>query len=303
MPLFNRPDGTPLKNVSLVRRIMPFLMPTRNEAFILYDDVIEAGKALAFVERWNAEHAEKITIFHVLLASFARGLVTRPGLDRFVSGGRIYQRKESHISFVVKKAFKDEAPMLTVKLKLIHGEPFGEFVHRIHELVHGSRDETEKPVEKELRLVFMLPAFLLNFFVWLVRRLDALNLVPGWYMKNDPMYASIFVANLGSVGIDRVYHHMYEYGTVSLFGAIGVVRKMVFVGPNDEPVVKPGVSVRWNFDERINDGHYCFESLAIARRHVEDPELLLEPWPPIQSAESHRRSVSHAAPNDRDSAA
>ncbi len=290
MPLFSRPDGKLVPNQSLVRRIMPYLMRGRNESMVYYEELIDATRALAFVDEWNRKHPPelKITIFHVLLASFARALIARPGMDRFVAGGRIYQRNETHISFTVKKEFRDDAPIVTVKLKVFHGEPFEALVARIRQSVEGSRDASDKPVDKELKLVFLLPGFLIRAFVWLARWLDGMSLLPAFFMEHDPMYASMFVANLGSVGVDRVYHHLYEYGTVSLFGAIGAVKKRVVPGPNDEPVVRPIVSVRWSFDERVNDGHYAIASLIIAREVAEDPDRLLGPWPPIETGREHR---------------
>jgi len=284
MPIFSRPDGKLIPNQSLVRRILPYLMPGRNESIVFYEEQMDVTKSLEFIERWNTEHGPelKVTIFHVLLAAVARAITSRPGLDRFVAGGRIYQRNKTEISFAVKKEFKDEAPLSSVKLEMMHGEPFVDLVARVRRMVAWGREDDNKPVDKELRTLFILPGFLLSLFVKLARVLDWLNLLPAFMMKNDPMYASIFLANLGSFGISNAFHHLYEYGTVSLFGAIGEVRKMVFVGPDDQPVVRWGVSVRWSFDERIGDGHYAVASLAIARECVEHPELLLGPWPPIQ---------------------
>lgn len=286
MPIFSRRDGKLVPHLHDVHRMLPYLLPTRTESIVFHEELLDVTAALAFIDSWNAEHAVelKISIFHILLASFARALVARPGLDRFVSGSRIYQHNESHISFVIKKEFADGAAEATVKLKIIPNESFADTVLRIHNLVNGGRNDNDGPVEQELKILLALPSFMLRLLMRVVRLLDSWNMLPWFLVRNDLFYASIFVANLGSLGIDRVFHHLYEYGTVSLFAAIGAVKKTVFVGPGDQPVVRPGLSLRWSFDERINDGHYCFESLAIARRCVEDPQSLLGAWPEVQSA-------------------
>jgi len=41
--------------------------------------------------------------------------------------------------------------------------------------------------------------------------------------------------------------------------------------------VRQGLRIGWTFDERIDDGHSCTASLAIAQRLVEDPEGHLGP--------------------------
>jgi 2-oxoacid dehydrogenases acyltransferase (catalytic domain) len=77
------------------------------------------------------------------------------------------------------------------------------------------------------------------------------------------------------IGLDGAYHHLYEYGTVSLFAALGVVRKDVMV-VDGKPEVREVVRLRYSFDERINDGFYCATSLGIVQEFVEAPERFLE---------------------------
>jgi hypothetical protein len=125
--------------------------------------------------------------------------------------------------------------------------------------------------------------------------LDRWNLLPGAVTRNDPMYASLFVANLGSVGIDRAWHHLYEYGTVSLFAALGEVRKSVVVGDGGAPEVRDTVRLRYAFDERINDGFYCAASLGIVRDYVEDPSLFAAqpvPVPMVDRPKKIRASIA-----------
>lgn len=257
--------------------MMPFLMPGRNESLVYYEQFLDLSKTTPFIARYNATHVRKITIFHLVMYGIARGLKARPGLDRFVAGHTIYQRKDTHISFAVKREFKDESPLKTVKLFIPQEEPFDEMVERIHQSVHGSRDDKEKTIDKEMRWLLAMPRFVVRLTIRLLRWLDNHNMLPVALTKNDPMYASFFVANLGSVGVDRVWHHLYEYGTVSLFAAIGMAKKVVVPGPNDTPVVRDAVTIRYSFDERVNDGHYCMASLAMAKDVVQDPECFIAP--------------------------
>jgi pyruvate/2-oxoglutarate dehydrogenase complex dihydrolipoamide acyltransferase (E2) component len=85
------------------------------------------------------------------------------------------------------------------------------------------------------------------------------------------MFASIFLANLGSVGISDAYHHLYEYGTVSIFGAVSAPAYLPFV-EGDAVVARQGLRVRWSFDERIHDAFYSARSLGLVRDILEAPE-------------------------------
>jgi len=279
-PIFRRADGDVVRGLSPVRRMMPYLMPTRNESVVYYEQILDAGAITAFVKRWNDTHDLKITPFHLVVAALARALHARPGLNRFVSGRRIYQRRGVQISFAAKRAFADDAPLVTVKLEVPAGEPFEETVRRMHASIGEGRSDRERPVDKEVRLAVMLPGFVLGAVLAVMRALDRWNLLPGFVTKNDPMYASIFVANLGSVGIDRVWHHLYEYGTVSHFCVIGGVRPRVVPGPDGQPAVRDTLRLRFSFDERINDGFYCASSLDLVREDLENPDRLLQSLDP-----------------------
>jgi hypothetical protein len=286
MPLFSRSDGEVIKNLSPVRRMIPYLMKGRNESVVYYEQNVDLTKTLAFITEWNQTRDQKVTLFHLVLAAMGKALFARPGLNRFVSGGRIYQRKGVFVSFAAKKRFADDAPLVTIKLPMIEGEALGDTVRRIYESVGEGRSDIERPVDKEVRWILKAPHFVVRFLMWLFVWLDKWNLAPGALLKTDPMYASLFCANLGSVGIDKAWHHLYEYGTVSLFAALGVVRKDVVV-VDGKPEVRDLVRLRYSFDERINDGFYCAASLGIVREYLEDPEKFVTN--PIPEAERPKK--------------
>jgi 2-oxoacid dehydrogenases acyltransferase (catalytic domain) len=274
MPLFSRSDGTLIKDLPPVRQIMPYLMKGRNESVVLHEARYDLTRTLPWLKARQAS-GQKITLFHLLLHAIARTLHERPGLNRFVSGGHVYQRRGVWMSFAAKKAFADDAPIVTVKAEFPQEDVFADVHGRIAGAVEGARrsDGKKSAVDKELALALMLPGPLLGLVMGFLRWLDRMNLMPGAMIKGDPMYASAFVANLGSIGISDVYHHLFEYGTVSLFAAVGKIEKMVFVdAETEQPVVRDAVKVCWTFDERIHDGFYCASSLKIAQNIVEDPE-------------------------------
>jgi hypothetical protein len=284
MPIFRRPDGDLVKDESFVRRMIPYLMRGRNEAAIYHDEVVDLTQFRPWMRDYNRSHPDNaITLFHVILYGIARGLFARPGMNRFVSGGRIYQRRGVYLSFAAKKKFDAKSPLTTIKMECLENEPFDAFVRRLKELLGEGRSDKERTVDKEVRWALKLPGVLLRAALALARFLDRVNLLPGGMIKNDPMYCSAFVANLGSVGIDRTYHHLYEYGTASLFGVIGVPKKTLVVGADDQPVVKEMVEMRWSFDERINDGFYSALALRAFTRIMADPAKYLGPGKPGDS--------------------
>jgi len=279
MPLFRRSDGTLLRDVPPVRRLMPYLMRGRNESVVYHEYVLDLTRTTPWLKAYNEARPDgpRATLFHLFLWGCARALHERPGLNRFVNNGRIYERKGVHLSFAAKKGFRDDMPLVTIKKEFPPGETFEECVRRLASGIREGRSGKPRPVDKEVNFVTRMPGWLLHAALAVLRFLDRHNLVPHFMLKNDPMYASLFAANLGSVGIDNTFHHLYEYGTVTLFGVLGVSGSKVFVGEDGKPVVREAVQVRWTFDERVNDGLYCAGSLKIAKDVIENPEATVGP--------------------------
>ena len=96
---------------------------------------------------------------------------------------------------------------------------------------------------------------------------DAVGLLPRFRIEPDPLYASMFVANLGSVNLEGGFHHLWEHGTCSTFCVMGAIRP----GPGDRRVM----TVFYTYDERVEDGLYASISIADVRKRLQNPELLL----------------------------
>ncbi len=273
MPLFSRPDGVLVRDVSNVRRMMPYLMRGRNESAVYHEQMFDLTKTRPWLRAFNRANPDApATLFHLMMHSFGTTFHERPGMNRFVSGGRIYQRNEVAFSFAVKKVMDENAPLTTIKMKMPYKEPFAEFTKRLAATIAESRTDAITTVDKELKLALALPGPVVRGVMGALRGLDNLNLMPRAMIETDPMYSTCFIGNLGSVGIDNTFHHLYEYGTISFFAVIGTTTKRVVVGRDGQPVVRDSTQVRWTFDERINDGFYCAVALRTHQRIIEDPE-------------------------------
>jgi hypothetical protein len=269
MPLLGRPDADLVRDEPPVRRIMPFLMRGRNESLVYQDTVLRVHGARAWLRAYNRAHTHRATLFHLVAYAVAVALHERPRLNRYVAGYRLWKRREVSLAFVAKKEMSDDGADVTVKVVARKGESFTEFSARLAALVDEARS-TERAVDREIGLFLLLPTRILALGVKVVRLLDHWHLLPGWFTRDDPMYASVFLANLGSVGISDAYHHLYEYGTCSIFGTVSATRKQAFVD-GDRVVVDDGLTVRWTLDERIDDGYSAGRSIALVQRLVEDP--------------------------------
>ncbi|MBA3392977.1 MAG: 2-oxo acid dehydrogenase subunit E2 [Deltaproteobacteria bacterium] len=267
--MFGPHDGTRVA-VHPYRRMMGFLMRGRNESAVYFEQHLDVTRTLAWLETRNASGSTRTTLFHLVLHALATVLHDRARLNRFTVGRRTYQRTGVFLSFAAKKAMSDDAPLATIKRRFAPGEHLDDLVTQLGGEVADARAAKPTAMDKEVEVLLALPGFLLAFSMAAVRRLYAWGLAPRSLVDTDPLYTSAFVANLGSLEIDAAYHHLYEHGNCPLFVTIGQITPTPAVD-GDRIVVRPMLTIRYTFDERVEDGLYCARALELLKQRVEDP--------------------------------
>ncbi|KPK66627.1 MAG: hypothetical protein AMS21_01510 [Gemmatimonas sp. SG8_38_2] len=266
-----RSDGTLITNIGVLRRMLPTIMPSRNGSIVYYEQQLDLTQTLP----WLDAREPSITLYQLAIAGLVRVWSERPQLNRFTAGGKLYQRNEIAFSISVKKSLDENAPLTSIKAVFDPNDTIEDTCNKVDALIALGKDrERETESEKEMRLVTKLPVWVMRWLVRLQRFFDWYGLLPRFMTRNDPLYASAYVVNLGSVGLDAAYHHLYEYGNIPFFIVIGRVKKAPVVDENGELVVHDVVHIRYSFDERITDGFYTSTALERFRRYIEDPTLL-----------------------------
>jgi hypothetical protein len=263
-----RPDATLVRDLSATRRFMPILSPRRNDNLVWFELDVAVDAALAWAKERSARRPRErqITLFHVVLAALARILHERPRLNRFSAGGRLWQRDGIWLTFSAKQRFDDDAPLLTVKRRVDPSLPVEAMVDALLDSLASGRRGEKTTSDHEVAGLLRLPPFVARLGVKLADFADSLGLLPRAMLDADPLNASIFVANLGSVGLEAGYHHLWEHGNCPIFCVIGRVKP----GPAGAHVA----TLKFSYDERIEDGLYCARSLERLRELIERPEKL-----------------------------
>jgi hypothetical protein len=272
----SRPDADYVADVHPVRRIMPFVMPTRTESAVLCREQVLAEPAQQFLAKMNARRPadRPASLFHMVLRSVAWCFHERPRANRFVAGGRYWQRRGVWLSFSGKRGMSDDSPIYTAKRLFPKEETFEEMVDSIWEAQAAGRSGKQSDTDREISLLLKMPPFVLRRFVKIGRWLNEHNLFPKAMIDSDPLFATAFIANLGSVGIDACYHHNYDYGTIPVFITIGRVKKVPVVNEANEVVAAEVFELKYTYDERTEDGFYVSRALDMIRRRLENPEEL-----------------------------
>jgi len=263
--------GKLVKDAPAYRRMAAILFVRRNESAVYFEDAVDVSETLAFIEAWNAKPgAPHLTLFTLLLFGMARTLHEHPRLNRFVAGRKLYQRDGVWLSFAAKKSMEPKAPLVEVKRQFLEKETLADFLGDMQSRMSEARSDAVSKLDREVAWFLKIPHLLLIFFVRMVSVVDFFGLLPASFIRDDPFFASAFLANLGSVGGSAAYHHLYEYGDIPLFCVLGRVKEEAAV-VNGSPAVRKIARLRFSYDERIEDGFNAIRALATLREKLERP--------------------------------
>lgn len=276
----DRPDAVWLKDIPSMNRIMPGIMPNRadNEAYISVD--VDYAPLKAYVEKKNegCDPADKYTFFHVICAAVGKAFVLRPRMNRFICNRKLYQRDKITIGFTVKKKFDDKAEEALALFTYDEKETMDSFHEKIVKVIHSTKSDTEVDTSTgTMDFVSKLPQWLLNLLVNVVLWLDKHGWVPQSIVGSDPNHASIFLSNLGSIGLEIGYHHLVNWGTNSCFIVLGKKHLKMIHHPDGTEELKEVIPLGITLDERIADGYYYSGTVALVKTLLENPELLEAP--------------------------
>lgn len=277
--LGDRKDGVMLKNISAMHYVMPLMYPNRcdNEAFI--SERIDLTNVMAYLEKKNADQPQyKYNLFQIMVTAMLKVITLRPKMNRFIANQTMYQRNEVSAAFTIKKVFSDDGGEA---LAFIHSKPTDtiDTIHNelLRQISIGRSEEQVDAGTASLNAVKKVPHFLAKLVGSAARFLDRHGWMPQSVIAGDPYYSSVVLTNLGSIGLHAGYHHLTNWGTNSVFCAIGEIKKRPFYDDEGNVDMRISVDIGLTIDERIADGYYYSKTVQLLKTILQAPEILEQP--------------------------
>lgn len=283
MLFIDRRDGTRVRDLGHYFAILPYLMRHRNEASVYFSKDIDVEKACAYSLGPEAG-GQKPGLFAIAVAAAVRTLALKPRLNRFVKGRAVYQRKEIEVSFAVKRKPGQGSAEASTKIRFEAGDTLERARSRLEEGIARAAEGRLLEGERRIAWAHGLPlgkAILTSAF----RFLDRLNLASEATIRGDPLYTSVYFANLGSVGLDSPFHHLYDWGTASIYIVMGRIFQKEVPRPEGGTASRRFVNFKITVDERIAEGAYYAHAASLFLRLLGHPELL-EREPDLSAVEA-----------------
>lgn len=268
-----RSDGKVVKDEDPIIKMTPFIMRGRNEAVVYFSKSYDIGAIQKFIQD-KREEGLRITLFNVIVASLLQTIYRRPKTNRFIAGRRLYDHNDISILYVVKNMMTDDALESICKIVLEPSDTIYDISTRMKENTDKIKEGEQKTDDKLIHAVAKLPRSILQFALWCVRLMDFYGIMPRALMDAIPLYSSIYIAHIGSLGADAPYHHLYEIGSTSIFITIGKIYEAPYQGKDGQVEWRQTVDLKFSIDERICDGFYLVKSLKIFNDYMQSPHLL-----------------------------
>jgi len=275
----DRKDGKRLRGMDSMHFIMPLMYPNRcdNEAFI--SECIDLTNIDRYLEKKNAGNpAYRYNLFQIMVTAVLKVITLRPQMNYFIANQTMYVRNEVSAAFTIKKVFSDHGGEALAFLHAKNSDTIDSIHDEIYRQVSDCRndknDASTNAMDTLQRILEKTPRFLINFVGACARFLDRHGWMPQDVIATDPYYASAVLTNLGSLGLHAGYHHMTNWGTNSLFCAIGLIKKRPFYDEDGNVTMKNSVDIGLTIDERIADGYYYAKTVRLLKKLLDEPELL-----------------------------
>ncbi len=283
--LCDRYDGYLIKKDGALSTIAPVLIKDRCESQTFFDTEFDLTKVNSLIQNKRAEGI-KISLLDFIVTAIVRTISQYPKINRFVAGRRLYARNTICLALVIKKALNFAAHRTFVKLYFKPESTLNDINSILHEMIANNKGfETENEMDKFIKRLNHLPRILYSIVINSLSWLDHYGMMPKFVERICPFHSSIIVTNMGSVGAEPIYHNICNWGTNSIFIAVGVKKKQHSIDNMIDSLENKIIKLRITIDSRIADKKYLSESINFLTNVFLNPEQL--EIPPKQIIEEY----------------
>lgn len=266
-----RKDGVRLKDIDPMYSIVPHIMDKRSDSqnYITIDIPVEPMDKYI-----RAKRQEGIKISHLSLisAAYVRTCAEYQQLNRFIVNRKVFARKELTVGMVVLKAGTLEKETMS-KLYFDVEDDINDVQRKMDEYIEKNREEESNNKTDKIIKTLCSMTFLMRLGVSVIKWMDRHGLLPKSIIDASPFHCSIVLTNLGSLRTNHIYHHIYDFGTVSQILAIGNLREVPKRRADGVEFVRC-MPIGVVMDERICSGAYYATAFKRFAEFLADPTKL-----------------------------
>ena len=270
-----RPDGRRVKNMDPIVRMTPHIMPKRYDAQVMVERQIDYEPIKAYL-RQKRDEGVKLTHMDVIIAAYLRLLKKRPEFNRFIVNRNFYQRNEMTVSLTILKNKSEDGVIneTVIKVKFSPEDTIFDVSRKMNDAILANKVvETKNFADKLARFFAALP-IIPGAIIGFLKFLDRYGLLHKAILDALPFHTSLFITNMASIKMGAVFHHIYDFGTTSVFISIGQKESKLELDRDNNVVKKSYIPLGAVIDERICSGAVYAMGFNYFDRLLKNPAVL-----------------------------
>ncbi|MGI5977215.1 MAG: 2-oxo acid dehydrogenase subunit E2 [Candidatus Limivicinus sp.] len=268
-----RADGTANRSIDPIVGMTPVIMKQRCDAQVFLRAEIDYDAMSSYIHKKRAEGV-RLTRMNLVVAAVMKALQKYPELNRFIMSKKIYERNEISISYtVIKNDMKSEATVKTCFPLDEKGNLF-DVADKMDAQIEENKVVGSASLTDKLAKAFLSIPGLSTVGFALVNWFDHMGIIPRSILSASPFHTSVYITNTASIRLGCVFHHIYNFGTTSIFISMGQMEKKFSLDSEGKVVKKNIIPFGFTIDERICSGAEYSKGLNYAMRLLNHPELL-----------------------------
>ena len=272
-----RADGRRVKKLDPIVQMTPYLMPMRCDAQVFLEHKADYEKLSRYIVQKSRE-GQKVTFMQILVAAYVRAISRNPEVNRFIFNKQYYSRNNCSVSYTVLKDPQDTGSNeTTVRILFDLTDTLFDVRDRMNAAVEASRATEDGDFVIRLASALLGVPGLATLVVSVVKLLDRYGIAPKVLLRELPFYSGMFITNNGSIGLHLPWHHIYNFGDVSLFIGMGTLVKEAFVENDGRVRMRRWLPLGITADERVCSGAHYAQFFFDIMHLLDNPEELETP--------------------------
>ena len=274
----DRKDGRRIRSLDPYNALTPFIMKTRTGSSNYLSETVEITEIDRFLREKRVGGCPGIGMLHLFIAAYIRTVSQYPGINRFISGQRIFARNNIEFVMTVKKALSINSGETSIKVAFNPGDTINDVYKKLEIDIQKVKADVETSSTDKAAGAFMkLPRIILMATIRIVEIMDYFGLLPRSLVAASPFHGSIVITDMGSIGLPAIHHHLYNFGNVPVFIAFGTKYKRWEMNGKGAVEEKKYVDLKLVLDERVCDGFYFSQAYKTLKSLLKNPHALEVP--------------------------
>jgi len=269
-----RVDGTRIKKADPMYKVAAYIMDKRYDAlnYITVDIPLNPIKEYVNEKR---KSGQAISNLGLIVAAYVRTLAKYPELNRFVVNSRFYKRNEIAVGMVVLRP-GDKGNGIMSKMHFKPEMTVFDVQNEIDSYINDNRSEGFVNSTDKLIAFLSKNSVICRLFIKLYKFMDRHGMLWKGIIDGSPFHASMSISNLASIKTNHIYHHIYDFGTTSVFISLGNPREIP-KRKGKEIVFERCLPMGVVMDERVASGSYYAMAFRYMSEILSDPKVLETP--------------------------